>query len=355
MGEAVPDTSNRAPTIAAVVPARNEADVVGQCISSLLQQHGLRIHVVLVDDASTDGTSDAAVAAAQKSGSTNRLTVIQGQPLPAGWSGKLWAMQQGIERAQALEPDFLLLTDADILHSPNNVQRLAAIAQSGHHDLASVMVKLHCETLAERALIPAFVFFFLMLYPPAWIADQHRKTAGAAGGCILIRPAALQNAGGIAAIQEEIIDDCALARRVKDTGGSVLLGLSADTRSIRPYGSFAAIGRMISRAAFNQLRHSTLLLLATLLGLAITYVAPPALLFSGHLIPSMVGAATWLLMSLCFLPAVVLYRLNPLWSLALPAIALFYMGATLHSAVKYWSGKGGEWKGRVQDPASTQM
>jgi hypothetical protein len=193
-----------------------------------------------------------------------------------------------------------------------------------------MMVKLNCETLAERALIPAFVFFFLMLYPPAWISEPGRKIAGAAGGCMLIRPSALHKAGGIAAIRHEIIDDCALARRVKSMGGSVHLGLTADTRSIRPYGSFAAIGRMISRAAFNQLRHSALLLLATILGLLITYVVPLALVFSGHLLP--------------------LYRLNPLWAFALPAIAVFYMGATLHSAFKFWTGKGGEWKGRVQDP-----
>lgn len=340
----------RVPSVAAVVPARDEADVIAASITSLLQQQGVNIHVFLVDDWSTDGTAGVALRAAEAIGQKNLFTLIQGRPLPAGWSGKLWAVQQGIEQAQSLRPDFLLLTDADIVHGPRSLQTLITVAENGHYDLASLMVKLHCETLAERALIPAFVFFFLMLYPPEWIANRRRKTAGAAGGCILIRPATLQKAGGIAAIRHEIIDDCALARRVKSSGGKIWLGLATEAHSIRPYGSFAAIGRMISRAAFNQLRHSTLLLLLTLLGLAITYLAPPALLLSHDLVSASLGAAGWLVMSLGFLPTVRLYRRNPLWSLALPGIAVFYMGATIHSACKFWMGKGGEWKGRVQDP-----
>jgi hopene-associated glycosyltransferase HpnB len=340
----------RAPVVIAVVPARDEADVIAESLTSLLGQQGVQMHVFLVDDSSTDGTADVAARAAESAGKAKQLTIIQGLPLPGGWSGKLWAMEQGIEKASNLNSDFLLLTDADIVHSPNSIQALAMMSQIGSYDLVSIMVKLHCRTLAERALIPAFVCFFLMLYPPSLIADPKRKTAGAAGGCILIRPHALQRAGGIAAIRSEIIDDCALARRVKRSGGRVWLGLSHETRSIRPYGSFTAIGKMISRAAFNQLRHSALLLLATIAGLAITYLAPPLLALSGRPAPALLGAASWLLMALCFLPIIRLYRLNPLWSLLVPAIALFYMGATLHSALKFWSGHGGEWKGRVQDP-----
>jgi len=338
-------------SVAAVVPARDEADVIAACITSLLTQRGVEMHVFAVDDSSSDGTAEAAIHAGEALGQADSLTVLQGLPLPAGWSGKLWAVQQGVEQAQSLGVDFLLLTDADIVHSPDNVRNLLAMAESGDYDLVSLMVKLHCQTLAERALIPAFVFFFLMLYPPAWIADPRRKTAGAAGGCILIRPAALERAGGITAIRHEIIDDCALARRVKRSGGKVWLGLTAETHSIRPYGSLAGIGRMISRAAFNQLRHSSLLLLAAVLGLVITYLAPPALLLSHQPASAWLGAAAWLLMACCFLPTVRFYRLNPLWSLALPVIALFYMGATIHSACRFWMGKGGEWKGRVQDPA----
>jgi hopene-associated glycosyltransferase HpnB len=347
-------TVNDASFVVAVIPARDEADVIAPCITSLLSQSGVRMHIFLVDDGSQDGTAGVALQAAEGAGKSLQLTIVQGVPLPAGWSGKLWAVQQGIERASGLNPDFLLLTDADIVHSPDNIQTLARLSQSRKYDLVSLMVKLHCHTLAERALIPAFVFFFLMLYPPSWIADSKRRTAGAAGGCMLIRPHALEKAGGIAAIRGEIIDDCALARRVKASGGRVWLGLTEETESIRPYGSFAAIGKMISRAAFSQLRHSGLLLLGTLLGLAITYLAPPLLVFSARPIAALLGAASWLLMAFCFLSTVRLYRLNLLWSLLLPLIALFYMSATLHSAFRFWSGRGGEWKGRVQDPVRPQ-
>jgi hopene-associated glycosyltransferase HpnB len=343
-----------APLIAAVVPARDEADVIADSLGSLLNQQGVRMHIFLVDDSSTDGTPAAAAQAVESAGKSSQLTIVQGLSLPEGWSGKLWAVQQGINRASNLNPDFLLLTDADIVHSPQGVQTLAGLSKAGNYDLVSLMVSLHCRTFAERSLIPAFVFFFLMLYPPSWIADQRRRTAGAAGGCLLIRPQALERAGGIAAIRSEIIDDCALARRVKKSGGRVWLGLATETRSIRPYSSFAAIGKMISRAAFNQLRHSGVLLLATIVGLAITYLAPPLLVFSERPIPALLGAASWLLMAVCFIPTVRLYRLNSLWALLLPVIALFYMGSTLHSAFKFWSGSGGEWKGRVQDPAHPQ-
>ena len=339
--------------VVAVVPARNEADVIAPSILSLLQQHGTALRVVLVDDSSTDGTASIARQAAEAANCAERLTIISGLPLPSGWSGKLWAVHQGVQSAARLNPDFVLLTDADIVHAPDNIQRLLTQAQSGNYDLVSLMVRLHCKALAERALIPAFVFFFLMLYPPSWITNPRRKSAGAAGGCILIRPNALLKAGGIEAIRNEIIDDCALAARVKRSGGRVWLGLTPDTRSMRPYNSFSAIGHMISRAAFNQLRHSKLLLLATIVGLAITYLAPPALLLSGHLLPALLGAAAWLLMSICFWPTIRLYRLNAIWTLLLPAMALFYMGATLHSAFKFWTGKGGEWKGRVQDPVQS--
>jgi hopene-associated glycosyltransferase HpnB len=339
--------------IAVVIPARDEADVVDQCITSLLRQNGNQsLHIFLVDDASSDATAQVARQAAQAGAKPHDLTVISGRPLAPGWSGKLWAAQQGVEQALALNPDFLLLTDADIAHGPDSVATLVAIAQAGPFDLVSFMVKLYCRTFAERALIPAFVFFFLKLYPPAWIASARFKMAGAAGGSILIRPAALERAGGIAAIHRELIDDCALARRVKESGGRVWLGLSAETRSIRSYGSFSEIGRMISRGAFNQLRHSVLMLALALAGLTATYLLPPLLaIFSHRLIPSLLGAAAWLLMAACFLPTVRFYRLSPLWVLALPLVAIFYMGASVHSAARFWSGRGGQWKGRIQDPA----
>jgi hopene-associated glycosyltransferase HpnB len=341
--------------VAAVIPARDEAAVVGKCVTALLRQTGGDpLRIFLVDDASSDGTAEVARAAAAAEGKSEYLTVIQGRPLEPGWSGKLWAVEQGIQQARQYDLEFLLLTDADIDHADDSVASLVAIARNGGYDLVSCMVRLHCQTFAERALIPAFVFFFFKLYPPEWIASSRRKMAGAAGGSILIRPEALARAGGMAAIRGEVIDDCALARRVKESGGKIWLGLTSTTRSIRPYGTFAEIGRMISRGAFNQLQHSSAMLLLALMGLTVTYLIPPALVFSHRLAPVVLGAASWSLMTLCFLPMVRFYRLSPLWAPALPLIAIFYMAASVHSAFKYWSGRGGEWKGRIQDPARSR-
>ncbi|HKU21064.1 MAG TPA: glycosyltransferase, partial [Terriglobales bacterium] len=307
------------------------------------------LHIFLVDDSSSDGTAQIARQAAASMGKLASLTVLQGQPLPPGWSGKLWAVSQGVAAARDFAPDFVLLSDADIVHSPATIPSLRDLAERGGYDLVSFMVKLHCRGLAEKLLIPAFVFFFFKLYPPAWIADSRRAAAGAAGGCLLIRPQALARAGGMEAIRGEIIDDCALARAVKRSGGRVWLGLTEESASIRPYGSFAEIGGMISRSAFNQLHHSVLLLVGAVVGLAVTYLIPPALLFSRHFAPVALGAMGWAAMTAAYLPMVRFYRLNPLWALTLPLAALFYMGATLHSAVKFWLGRGGEWKGRAQD------
>jgi hopene-associated glycosyltransferase HpnB len=356
------------PTVAVVIPARNEADVIGRAVNSLLRQSGYvspalsakegeadgapafrtgSLHIFVVDDNSTDGTAEAARLAAGSN--ADRVAVIAGRPLQPGWSGKLWAVQQGVEQALALNPDFLLLTDADIEHSSHNVGVLVWLANNGGYDLASFMVKLHCRSVAERLLIPAFVFFFFMLYPPEWIRDPRRKTAGAAGGCILIRPPALERIGGIAAIRQEIIDDCALARAVKQGGGKVWLGASADTHSVRPYNSLPEIERMIARTAFNQLRHSGSLLFGTVVGMLLIYVLPLVLLVSGSVRLAVVGAVAFGLMSITYFPMVSFYGLNPLWTLTLPASAAFYSAATVHSAVKYWRGRGGEWKGRAQD------
>jgi hopene-associated glycosyltransferase HpnB len=338
--------------IAVIIPARNEADVVGRAIQSLLRQIGpQKIHIFLVDDASTDATAQAARAAAIAEDQMQNLTVVPGSSLPPGWSGKLWAMQQGIEQAGKTAPDFFLLTDADIEHAPDSLATLVSIAHAGPYDMASFMVKLHCQSLAEKLLIPAFVYFFFKLYPPAWISNPRRSEAGAAGGCILIRPAALVRAGGLQAIRQEVIDDCSLATRVKRNGGCLWLGASATTRSIRPYEGFSGIGRMISRSAYNQLRHSNILLLLSVAGMAVTYLLPPALVFLAHRIaPAALGGAACLLMVGSYWPVLRLYRLSPLWALVLPVAAVFYMGATFHSAWKYWMGRGGEWKGRIQDP-----
>jgi hopene-associated glycosyltransferase HpnB len=340
--------------VAVIIPARDESDVVGRAVRSLLQQTGHhRIHIFLVDDASTDGTAQAARDAAIAAGQVQNLTGVHGNPLPSGWSGKLWAMQQGVQQAANTAPDFFLFTDADIEHAPDSVTTLVSIAQSGPYDMASFMVKLHCQSMAEKLLIPAFVYFFFKLYPPAWIANPRHSQAGAAGGCILIRPAALEKAGGIAAIRQEVIDDCSLAARVKSNGGRLWLGVSATTRSIRPYEGFAGIGRMISRSAFNQLRHSTLLLVLSMAGMAATYLLPPLVVAAHRIAPAALAGAACLLMMVSYWPVLRLYRLNLLWALALPVAAVFYVGATFHSAWKYWSGRGGEWKGRIQDPKAS--
>jgi hopene-associated glycosyltransferase HpnB len=338
--------------IAVIIPARNEADVIGRSVASLLRQSCVdALHIFVVDDNSSDGTAEAARQAASQSSHGERVSVINGRALSSGWSGKLWAVHQGIEQAALLHPEFFLLTDADIEHSPDNVATLVRIAETGGYDLASFMVKLHCRSVAEKFLIPAFVFFFFMLYPPRWIRSPRRKTAGAAGGCMMIRPAALKRAGGIAAIRQEIIDDCALARAVKRTGSKVWLGLTPDTRSVREYSTFAEIERMIARTAFNQLRHSAWLLLGTVLGMLLVFVLPLVLLASRSALLVTIGGAAYLLMSAAYLPMVRFYRLSPLWALTLPFSAAFYVVATIHSAVMYWSGRGGEWKGRTQDVA----
>jgi hopene-associated glycosyltransferase HpnB len=335
---------------AAVIPARNEAENIGRGVRSLLDQScGASIRIFVVDDSSFDGTADAARAVARTDEERAKLTVLAGLPLPPHWTGKLWAMQRGIGEALKLDPQCLLLTDADIEHAPHNIATLVSIAEAGNYDLVSFMVRLHCRSFAEKLLIPAFVFFFFMLYPPAWISSSRRRTAGAAGGCMLVRPAALERSGGIEAIRGEIIDDCALARRVKDSGGRVWLGLTRDTSSLREYKTFAEIERMIARTAFNQLHHSSLMLLGAIVGLALVFLLPLALLISGHMALTILGLAAYGLMSLAYLPTVRFYDLSPAYCLTLPFAALFYMAATVHSAFKYWTGRGGEWKGRAQD------
>jgi hopene-associated glycosyltransferase HpnB len=336
--------------VVVVIPARNEAQLIGTAVASLAHQvfDGL-VHLIVIDDGSTDGTAEAALAAAQVAGALSRLTLIRGAALPHGWTGKLWALSQGVTAAAGLNADYLLFTDADICHGPGSVASLVAHACAHDCDLVSHMVKLSTATSAERLLIPAFVFFFLKLYPPAWVAAPQRRLAAAAGGCILVRPQALARMGGLEAIRACIIDDCALARAVKHSGGRISLGLVRDTRSLRIYRSYREIGAMISRTAFAQLRHSYLALAATLLGLSVTYLLPVALLFFADPVLLCCGVAAMLLMSLCYLPTVRFYGLSPLWCVCLPLISIFYIGAVMHSAVQYARGTGGKWKGRVQD------
>jgi hopene-associated glycosyltransferase HpnB len=266
--------------IAIVIPARDEAATVAACIGSCAAQtfRGA-FHIFLVDDHSTDRTVELTRGAVPDG---CLLTVVPAKPLPAGWTGKLWALECGLEQARSFEPEYVLLTDADIVHSPDTLATLVDLAQTGQYDLASFMVKLRCSSFAERVLIPAFVYFFFKLYPPQWIEDTRTATAGAAGGCILIRTSALDRIGGVASICGELIDDCALAQRVKRTGGKIWLGLTASSASIREYNTFGEIRRMISRTAFTQLNYSALMLVGTVIAMVITYVMPPLLLFTGN-------------------------------------------------------------------------
>jgi hopene-associated glycosyltransferase HpnB len=332
--------------VAIVIPARNEAETIGRVVASLAaQKFGSPFHIFLVDDRSADGTATIA----RGSAGPEVLTVTAAPPLAPGWTGKLWALAEGLKQAESFHPDYVLFSDADIVHSPQGLAQLLARAEAGGYDLVSWMVKLRSETFAEKALIPAFVFFFFMLYPPAWTENMRHRTAGAAGGCILLRSAALARIGGISAISGELIDDCALAKAVKSTGGKIWLGITSETHSIRGYGTFGEIGRMISRTAFWQLRHSALLLLGTIAGMFLTYMLPPLLLFTGRPVVMTMGALAWVLMIAAYLPSLRLYGLSPFWAPALPLVALFYTGATIYSAIRYWTGRGGEWKGRAQD------
>jgi hopene-associated glycosyltransferase HpnB len=336
--------------VVAVIPARNEADVIAQSLTSLAQQElQIPLEIVLVDDNSIDGTVAVASAAARSGGWNDRLTILTAPELQPGWTGKLWALSHGIAQAETRAPDYILLTDADIRHHPTSVATLLEIAEMERCDLVSFMARLACTSLAERLLIPAFVFFFFMLYPPQWIRSKNHGTAGAAGGCILIRPETLIAIGGVASIRGEIIDDCALAFAVKRSGGRIWLGLTNAVESIRPYGSFREIARTISRSAFSQLRHSYVLLGATIGGLFLTYVLPPVLLLSGSPFAIVCGTVACLLMTACYAPMVRFYGGAQGWALTLPFAAVFYAGATIDSALRYARGRGGQWKGRIQD------
>jgi hopene-associated glycosyltransferase HpnB len=337
------------PRVVAIVPARNEAETIAQTVEALLQQdYPDEFSIIVVDDHSEDATSQIAQRTAQEKNAKARVEIHPASAIPGGWTGKLWALNEGVTKAAAREATFYWFTDADIVHAPNTLQRLVARAEQNQLDLASLMVLLQAKTLPERALIPAFLFFFLKLYPPRWTANPNASTAGAAGGCVLLRRESLERLGGFPAIRSEVIDDCALARAVKRSDGKIWMGLTRASVSLRAYSSFGEIRDMIARTAFTQLRYSALLLTGTLAGMFFTYLAPVALLFVHDPMPRILGLATWLLMSASFLPTVRFYRVSPLWALLLPLTASFYSYATWLSAVRYWLGRGGQWKGRAQ-------
>jgi hopene-associated glycosyltransferase HpnB len=293
-----PDTDR----IAVVIPARDEAASIARVVASWHAQHyDGPLRVFIVDDHSSDGTSDIAQDAIANS---RRFELLSAPEKPPGWTGKLWAVSQGVEANRGFAADYILFTDADIIHSPDTLSSLVAHARRGGYDMVSLMVRLDCSTLAERALIPAFVFFFFLLYPPRWIANLRSKPAGAAGGCMLVNRNLLERAGGIEAIRGALIDDCALAGTIKRAGGRIFLAAGESSQSLRVYRTFGEIGRMISRTAFTQLRYSPLLLASTLGGLVVTYLLPVGLALFARGIPQIAGLGTWLLMSAAYAPTV---------------------------------------------------
>jgi hopene-associated glycosyltransferase HpnB len=343
--------SGQWPAVAAVTPARNESDYIARSVTSLLRQdYRGPLTIVVVDDDSDDGTAAVATGAAAGDG---RLSVIRTTGPAAGWTGKLWAVSQGIAAAESSHPEYLLLTDADIEHAPDTLSWLVSQSMAGRFVLASLMAKLRCVSLAEKTHVPAFIYFFQMLYPFAWVARADSSTAAAAGGCMLVRADALASVGGIAGIRGALIDDCSLAAKLK-TVGPIWLGLTNRARSIRPYPAFADVARMVSRSAYSQLRYSLLALIATTLGMTITFVVPPILGLFASGLPRYLGLLAWAAMSLSFVPTLRYYRLSPIWSLALPGIALLYMSYTLQSAYQHFRRRGGQWKGRVHADAPSQ-
>ncbi|MDY7012534.1 MAG: glycosyltransferase [Cyanobacteriota bacterium] len=360
-------------SVCAVIPARNEAEVLPQTLRSLLQQT-YPITAILVDDGSSDGTATVAQEVAEALGvevasvenssqnisrvlekERSRLYILSSQPLPAGWTGKLWALEQGTRYASTLNPppDYLLLTDADIDRVPGNLQSLVTKAQEEALNLVSLMVLLRCQSFWEKLLVPAFIFFFQKLYPFPWVNNPHKSTAAAAGGCILIERDALERIGGIERIKNALIDDCALAKAVKSSHpqSKIWLGLTRSAYSLRPYDSLSTIWDMVARTAFTQLNYSPGLLLGTLLGMILVYLVPPVGAIWGSWLGNwsvaIAGFSAWFLMSFAYFPTVRLYRGSPFWTLALPMIALLYLLMTLDSAVRHWQGRGGSWKGRV--------
>lgn len=334
------DRPRIAPSVAIVVPARDEAPLIEATLRSLLaQDYPGPLRVILVDDGSTDGTGDIARRLADP-----RLTVVAGAARPAGWSGKLWAVHQGVEEAG--DAALILLTDADIVHDPRHLSALVAQAERRDYDLVSEMVALACDSPAERALVPAFVFFFQLLYPFARVNDSTSATAAAAGGTILITGRALARIGGIEAVRGRLIDDVALAAAVKP-GGRIWLGHAAFARSVRPYPTALDIWRMISRTAYVQLRFSLLLLAATTVGMAVTWLVPPVAAVFGHGLARALGIATWVMLAASYLPTLRRFGRSPLWAPLLPLIAAFYMAATIGSAVNHYLGRGVAWKGRA--------
>lgn len=349
-----PEPGTKDATVHVVIPARNEGDVIERTLASVLAQRGAGyVRVTVVNDRSEDDTAAAATRAIVAAGAANRARVIDARPRPDGWTGKVWAMSEGVRavRGPGIGPTFWWLTDADVEHADDTLARLLATARIDERDLVSLMVMLHCSSPVERLLIPAFVFFFRMLYPFEWVNDRTRATSGAAGGCVLLRATLLDAIGGMECIRGELIDDCSLATAVQRAGGALWLGLTNRSRSVRPYPSLGTIWSMVARTAYTQLQSSPLLLTGTVAAMSVLYLAPVGALALGMAqrrpdvaIP---GALAWGLMSAAFVPTMRLYRQPWWWALTLPFAGMLYTAMTVDSARSHRAGRGGMWKGRT--------
>ncbi|MGW4812847.1 glycosyltransferase [Kitasatospora cineracea] len=337
------------PSVVVLVPARDEAGVLPVSLPSLLaQEYPGRARVVLVDDHSTDGTGGLARELAERTGGLE-LAVTTPPPLPEGWTGKLWALRHGVE--QAGDAEWLLLTDADIAHRPGSLRALVAAGEGHRLDLVSQMARLRVAGGWERLIVPAFVYFFAQLYPFRRANRPGSRTAAAAGGCSLVRRAALERAGGVAAIRGAVIDDVSLARAVKRTGGRTWLGLADLVDSVRPYPALGPLWRMVSRSAYAQLRYSPLLLAGTVAGLALVYLVPPVAAVAGAAAGAWwtagAGLAGWAVMAGTYAPMLRYYGQPAAAAPLLPFTALLYLLMTVDSAVQHWRGRGAAWKGRT--------
>ena len=348
------------PSVVAVVPARDEADTIRECLRSLAEQdYPGEFRIVMVDDSSRDGTGDIARNVAESA--SRKMLVVTGAALEQGWTGKLWALNQGIRAAtKEAEPEFLWFTDADIAHGRGTLRALVAKAETDHRDLVSLMVRLHCSTFWEKLLVPAFVFFFQKLYPFAAINNPAKRTAGAAGGCLLVRRKSLVAAGGIEAIRDRLIDDCALAEAVQNAGGRLWLGLAEDSHSLRPYTRLDDVWDMVARTAFTQLDYSWMKLVGTVAGMVLIYLLPPigvlALVFHGNELAAILAAIAWALMTISYVPTLTYYRLPPLiGAISLPAAGALYTAMTVSSAWRHLRGKGGKWKDRHYQSAIQKL
>lgn len=351
------DPPDRWPSVVALVPARNEENTIAECLKSLAaQSYEGTFSVVIINDNSTDRTSSVARQAARASGVKPQVWIIDAPPLEPGWAGKLWALQHGIDALPtgAEAPDYLWLSDADVVHPTDALSRLVAKAERDGLAMASLMVRLACESFWERLLVPAFIFFFQMLYPFRAINNPESKVAGAAGGCVILKRTALRGAGGLTALKDRLIDDCALAQIIKHDGNRIWLGLAENSASLRRYLELSEFWHMVSRSAFVQLRFSNALLALSILGMLIAFIAAPVVALTyplhGSLAAALIACASWLAMTLCLVPCLRYHKLNVAYGLLFPVAAALYLGMTVHSALRHWSGAGSDWKSRSYAP-----